>query len=247
MHGRYYGVYQGKFLSIDPGRDIDAMRPQSWNLYSYVRNNPLNGVDANGREEVKLFGFIPTGIHINIEPTPLPPSACDGGYRFDEANRLSKEWAGNMAMLAEFAFPSKVGGSLGILGIFLKMSGGMPAPEGHPSPGGFGEKDLAFGVHGNLRGFAGNARSMFNWSPPSGEFLQDTIKREAQETVARGGTIRFNLTGFDARAAMNPGSEFFIRYTSQEFRMVLREFLENAVFYKDGVVVPTAEVLKMIR
>ena len=51
MHARYYyrGGSAGKFLSVDPGRDWDAKQPQSWNLYAYVRNNPINLIDPDGR------------------------------------------------------------------------------------------------------------------------------------------------------------------------------------------------------
>ncbi len=49
MHARYYGPFGGRFLSVDPGRDFDPSHPQSWNVYAYVRNNPVNAVDADGR------------------------------------------------------------------------------------------------------------------------------------------------------------------------------------------------------
>jgi RHS repeat-associated protein len=49
MHARYYLPGSAKFLSVDPGRDWDPARPQSWNLYSYVRNNPVNDTDPDGR------------------------------------------------------------------------------------------------------------------------------------------------------------------------------------------------------
>lgn len=49
MHARYYVPHSGRFLSVDPGRDWDVMQPQSWNLYAYVRNNPLGNVDPDGR------------------------------------------------------------------------------------------------------------------------------------------------------------------------------------------------------
>ncbi|HJQ39267.1 MAG TPA: RHS repeat-associated core domain-containing protein [Thermoanaerobaculia bacterium] len=50
MHARYYSGYLGRFLSVDPGRDVDAKHPQSWNLYGYVRNSPLTAADPSGRE-----------------------------------------------------------------------------------------------------------------------------------------------------------------------------------------------------
>ena len=52
MHARYYDASLGRFLSVDPGRDWDMSRPQSWNLYAYVRNNPVNATDPTGRQQV---------------------------------------------------------------------------------------------------------------------------------------------------------------------------------------------------
>jgi RHS repeat-associated protein len=52
---RYYSGGQGRFTSPDqPLIDQNPADPQSWNLYSYVRNNPLGFVDLNGRSCIKL-------------------------------------------------------------------------------------------------------------------------------------------------------------------------------------------------
>jgi RHS repeat-associated protein len=49
MQARYYASGQGRFTSVDePFADQYASNPQSWNLYSYVRNNPLNLIDPLG-------------------------------------------------------------------------------------------------------------------------------------------------------------------------------------------------------
>jgi hypothetical protein len=43
----------GRFMSPDPGNDSGFENqddPQSWNTYSYVRNNPLNLTDPDGRD-----------------------------------------------------------------------------------------------------------------------------------------------------------------------------------------------------
>lgn len=47
----YFSVAQWRFTSPD-GALVDQFEndPQSWNLYSYVRNNPLMFVDPNGED-----------------------------------------------------------------------------------------------------------------------------------------------------------------------------------------------------
>jgi RHS repeat-associated protein len=46
---RYYGANMGRFASADNFlNDTHPEDPQSWNLYVYVRNNPLRYVDPNG-------------------------------------------------------------------------------------------------------------------------------------------------------------------------------------------------------
>lgn len=52
FNARYYAGAQGRFTSVDPlpasGR---VAKPQSWNRYAYVFNNPLNLVDPHGLAE----------------------------------------------------------------------------------------------------------------------------------------------------------------------------------------------------
>ncbi|MEX2247958.1 MAG: RHS repeat-associated core domain-containing protein [Dehalococcoidia bacterium] len=52
---RFYSTLTGRFLSVDPvvGRPGD---PQSWNTYSYVRNNPLRRIDPSGMADMATGG-----------------------------------------------------------------------------------------------------------------------------------------------------------------------------------------------
>ena len=53
MHARFYAPYMGRFLSVDPTwESADLPTPQSWNRYSYVRNNPVNLTDPDGKVPV---------------------------------------------------------------------------------------------------------------------------------------------------------------------------------------------------
>jgi RHS repeat-associated protein len=48
---RYFSGAQGRFTSADkPFADQNVFDPQSWNLYTYVRNNPVRFVDRTGSQ-----------------------------------------------------------------------------------------------------------------------------------------------------------------------------------------------------
>jgi RHS repeat-associated protein len=62
MHARYYSPGLGRFLSVDPGRDWDMSQPQSWNMYPYVRSNPVSATDPTGRYIESLIELVSIGI-----------------------------------------------------------------------------------------------------------------------------------------------------------------------------------------
>ena len=49
-------IRTGRFLSVDPVLPLQAAMksPQMWNRYAYVRNNPINATDPDGRCEICL-------------------------------------------------------------------------------------------------------------------------------------------------------------------------------------------------
>jgi RHS repeat-associated protein len=67
---RYFSGAMGRFTSPDePLIGQDEQNPQSWNLYSYVQNNPLVNVDPWGHDCVYTYGATQsdTSITVGIE------------------------------------------------------------------------------------------------------------------------------------------------------------------------------------
>jgi RHS repeat-associated protein len=57
FQARYFSGALGRFASPDtPLLDQDPSNPQSWNLYNYVRNNPLSLIDPDGHTCVTATG-----------------------------------------------------------------------------------------------------------------------------------------------------------------------------------------------
>jgi RHS repeat-associated protein len=58
MHARFFSGTVGRFTSVDPvlNAETASRRPQMWNRYSYVMNNPLNAVDPSGAQLISLTG-----------------------------------------------------------------------------------------------------------------------------------------------------------------------------------------------
>jgi RHS repeat-associated protein len=65
---RYYSNTQGRFASVDPLiASAKTGDPQSWNRYSYARNNPLAFVDPDGQESIWIQQTNADGNLINIK------------------------------------------------------------------------------------------------------------------------------------------------------------------------------------
>jgi len=80
---RYFSGYQGRFTSPDePLLDQSPEDPQSWNLYSYVRNNPLIFVDPSGNDCVYLNS---SGSDVGTIDSKNSPAQCGktGGFWVD--------------------------------------------------------------------------------------------------------------------------------------------------------------------
>ncbi len=75
---RYMSRAQVRFTSTDkPFVDQSAADPQSWNIYAYVRNNPLKNRDPNG--QICIWGFGNTCNETTPASTAAQGAATDTG------------------------------------------------------------------------------------------------------------------------------------------------------------------------
>jgi RHS repeat-associated protein len=80
---RYYASSMGRWMKPDPvGIFVaDPSNPQSWNLYSYVLNNPLNSVDPDGLDCAWLSDDMSSIEEIDADSDTKPKDCTkSGGY-----------------------------------------------------------------------------------------------------------------------------------------------------------------------
>jgi RHS repeat-associated protein len=72
---RFYASTMGRFMSADDSKYVVAADPQTWNLYGYVANNPLNAVDPTGHGP---NGYC-NSCHMLLADNDFGPSGDDDG------------------------------------------------------------------------------------------------------------------------------------------------------------------------
>jgi RHS repeat-associated protein len=76
---RYFSGAQGRFTSPDqPLGDQNPANPQSWNLFSYVRNNALTNVDPSGQDCVTTSNQTETSVGVTV--TSGSCNGSEGAY-----------------------------------------------------------------------------------------------------------------------------------------------------------------------
>jgi RHS repeat-associated protein len=67
MHARHCSPVTGRFLSVDPLYSSQSEHPQSWNKNAYVRDNPLNHRDPDGKcvEDACIGEFLAAGALVD--------------------------------------------------------------------------------------------------------------------------------------------------------------------------------------
>jgi RHS repeat-associated protein len=80
FEARYMSSSLGRFMSADDSKYINPADPQTFNLYSYVANNPINAVDPTGHDPVGVSGYNCRTCHMpTIEGGGGPTSEGGGG------------------------------------------------------------------------------------------------------------------------------------------------------------------------
>jgi RHS repeat-associated protein len=75
---RYLNSNMGRFMSPDDGSDQDPSDPQSWNLYSYVQNNPTRNVDPDGHDCVTQTRTSSTSENVSVSSGGCSGAAGNG-------------------------------------------------------------------------------------------------------------------------------------------------------------------------
>lgn len=84
---RFYSTVLGRFASADPivGRPYN---PQSWNPYTYVRNNPMRLVDPTGLDPVCFITCTGSGNDVSVDNGKCPSVARLSSSRRRTPRRL---------------------------------------------------------------------------------------------------------------------------------------------------------------
>ncbi len=92
---RYYGSPQGRFTSPDePLGDQYQSDPQSWNLFGYVRNNPLKNIDPSGLDCITTSNQSSGSVTVSTERGGSADT-CGGTYVNGTVDVSSYSYNGN--------------------------------------------------------------------------------------------------------------------------------------------------------
>ena len=142
FEARYFGSSMGRFLSPDngDGGDNDPSNPQSWNLYSYVQNNPLTSTDPDGHDCVTQTRNSSTTETVSVSTGTCSGNVQDGQSQTYVNGTVTGVAAGADGHSIDIGFTSSDGQSSGV-----QNAGGAPTPD---RPG------LAPGWGNNAQGYA---------------------------------------------------------------------------------------------
>jgi hypothetical protein len=191
MHFRFFSASMGRFQKPDSNFDSPLSNPQGWNLYSYVKGNPVNFNDPTGHQEAQGAQAVLEADSKKKAHNPIPPS---GGMTSDEQTTEAREKKLKVASSGDAA-------------------AGQAAPKQQPKPAAVpnAQEDLAHmaqeyraskanttvSAQPAAEGGTGPTSSAPTASTPSG-----TTVRESYGVSAMGG-----LSGFSLSVNVNTDSE----------------------------------------
>jgi RHS repeat-associated protein len=149
---RYFSSAQGRFTSVDgPFNDQDPSDPQSWNLFSYVRNNPLKFTDPSGQDCVYTSNLSSDGT-VGVERGSCSQS---GGTFVDGTIDTNSLTYNQRASTLSYSYSNGETIGAGVIG-------GLPAPDEFP------------GIQGPAN--AAGAQRIVNGAGPVVDALGQTMK-----------------------------------------------------------------------
>jgi len=241
----------GSYYDEDPydgGHYTDPDGDGYWNFVGDYDGAYNADLDAVWNAAGGYWDFCTDQTPVTVSITDISDPGSDPSSSADSAAAL----AALAALLGAVA--GAAGGAEGVEGTVILGGaggaggggGGGGGNTGGDVPGSFGSQDFALGVHEYLSTFRGNANYYGNVDGSGFASFQDAIFNAVDQTVANGGTLRFNLQGVDIDAALDPSvnPDIYNSYTSQELRYVIDNYPNNTVFYdSSGNVISIAEII----
>src|SRR5450432_946525 len=124
---RHYGSSLGRFMQPDDDSGQEPSDAQSWNLYDYVENGPLNRVDPSGRD--CIYTSHQTSEHVTVTVQQGACSHRNGTYISGKVDERSLRYNGKTGELG-YTFKDSSGekGGVGVIALGV-------APKGQLSSG----------------------------------------------------------------------------------------------------------------
>ncbi len=123
---RYYSAAQGRFTSPDPANaGASAVSPQTWNGYTYARNNPLRFTDPLGLAASDGRTVPTVDSPFTLDEVPADPETPDHSVRFPDNGAQQQKPNGTTSIQTVSATSSLPGMVLGgLIGEAIDPAGG---------------------------------------------------------------------------------------------------------------------------
>lgn len=111
LNARYYNPEDGRFLTEDTYRG-ETKEPDTWHLYAYCANNPINYIDPSGHKAIRINKFY-TGFSYNKKGKYFYSAVNCWQRKFGYNNYIdiaSRQWGCNIKWIKSyFTYKNKKG------------------------------------------------------------------------------------------------------------------------------------------